>query len=134
MATLSFKDFKSDQEVRWCPGCGDHAVLAALQRALPVAAEAHGYGKERYVVVSGIGCSSRLPYYMETYVEGKGGEIRFIEPYDYAVVNRVFDANGIWDQSEEAPLRMAAKNPEMKLGDMSKLHLGVKLEGRKVIR
>ena len=67
MATLSFKDFKSDQEVRWCPGCGDHAVLAALQRALPVAAEAHSYGKERYVVVSGIGCSSRLPYYMETY-------------------------------------------------------------------
>lgn len=73
-------------------------------------------------------------YYMETYVEGEGGEIRFIEPYDYAVVNRIFDANGLWDQSEEAPLRMAAKNREMKLGDMSKLHLGVKLEGRKVIR
>ena len=73
-------------------------------------------------------------YYKETYTEEDGGEIRFIEPYDYAVVNRVFDANGIWDQSEEAPLRMAAKNPEMKLGDMSKLHLGVKLEGRKVIR
>ena len=71
---------------------------------------------------------------METYVEGEGGEIRFIEPYDYAVVNRIFDANGLWDQSEEAPLRMAAKNREMKLGDMSKLHLGVKLEGRKVIR
>ena len=67
MATLSFKDFKSDQEVRWCPGCGDHAVLAALQRALPKVSSALGYEKERYVVVSGIGCSSRLPYYMDTY-------------------------------------------------------------------
>ncbi len=67
MATLSFKDFKSDQEVRWCPGCGDHAVLAALQRSLPKVSSALNYEKERYVVVSGIGCSSRLPYYMDTY-------------------------------------------------------------------
>ena len=67
MATLTFKDFKSDQEVRWCPGCGDHAVLAALQRALPKVSQALGYEKERYVGVSGIGCSSRLPYYMDTY-------------------------------------------------------------------
>lgn len=67
MATLSFKDFKSNQEVRWCPGCGDHAVLASLQRALPQVSQACNYVKERYVVVSGIGCSSRLPYYMDTY-------------------------------------------------------------------
>ena len=67
MANLTFKDFKSDQEVRWCPGCGDHAVLAALQRALPKVSQALNYEKERYVVVSGIGCSSRLPYYMDTY-------------------------------------------------------------------
>lgn len=67
MENLTFKDFKSDQEVRWCPGCGDHAVLAALQRALPQVSQELGYEKERYVVVSGIGCSSRLPYYMNTY-------------------------------------------------------------------
>ena len=67
MANLTFKDFKSDQEVRWCPGCGDHAVLAALQRALPRVSQALNYDLERYVVVSGIGCSSRLPYYMNTY-------------------------------------------------------------------
>ncbi len=67
MAILSAKDFKSNQEVRWCPGCGDHAVLAALQRALPKVSQALNYEKERYVVVSGIGCSSRLPYYMDTY-------------------------------------------------------------------
>ena len=42
MANLTFKDFKSDQEVRWCPGCGDHAVLAALQRALPKVSQALG--------------------------------------------------------------------------------------------
>lgn len=61
------QDFKSNQEVRWCPGCGDHAVLASLQRALPEVSEALNYAKERYVFVSGIGCSSRLPYYMNTY-------------------------------------------------------------------
>lgn len=67
MEVLTFKDFKSDQEVRWCPGCGDHAVLAALQRALPAVSQALDCEKERFVVVSGIGCSSRLPYYMDTF-------------------------------------------------------------------
>ncbi len=67
MGQYTAKDFKSNQEVRWCPGCGDHAVLAALQRALPQVSEAMGYKKEQFVVVSGIGCSSRLPYYMDTY-------------------------------------------------------------------
>ena len=67
MMQYTAKDFKSNQEVRWCPGCGDHAVLAALQRALPVVSEDAGLPKEKFVVVSGIGCSSRLPYYMDTY-------------------------------------------------------------------
>jgi 2-oxoglutarate ferredoxin oxidoreductase subunit beta len=57
------KDFKSDQEVRWCPGCGDHAVLSSVQRAL---AEL-GVPKEKIAFISGIGCSSRFPYYMDTY-------------------------------------------------------------------
>lgn len=61
------QDFKSNQEVRWCPGCGDHAVLASLQRSLPEIAEALDMPKERFVVISGIGCSSRLPYYMNTF-------------------------------------------------------------------
>lgn len=61
--TLIPKDFKSDQEVRWCAGCGDHAVLSAVHRAM---AEL-GYPREKFVVVSGIGCSSRFPYYMNTY-------------------------------------------------------------------
>lgn len=61
------KDFKSDQKARWCPGCGDHAVLAALQRALPAICKELNCPKERCVMVSGIGCSSRLPYYMGTY-------------------------------------------------------------------
>jgi 2-oxoglutarate ferredoxin oxidoreductase subunit beta len=67
MAKYTFKDFKSDQEVRWCPGCGDYGVLAALQRTLPEVCEMHGIDKEQVVIVSGIGCSSRLPYYMDTY-------------------------------------------------------------------
>ena len=61
------QDFKSNQEVRWCPGCGDHAVLAAIHRALPTVCEQRGYSKERLVFISGIGCSSRLPYYMDTF-------------------------------------------------------------------
>ncbi len=60
---LSPKDFKSDQEVRWCAGCGDHAVLSAVHRSM---AEL-GLDKEKYVVISGIGCSSRFPYYMNTF-------------------------------------------------------------------
>lgn len=60
---LTPKDFKSDQEVRWCPGCGDHAILNAIQRAM---AEL-GYKREDYAFISGIGCSSRFPYYMNTY-------------------------------------------------------------------
>ncbi|MBB5788073.1 2-oxoglutarate ferredoxin oxidoreductase subunit beta [Jiangella mangrovi] len=57
------KDFTSDQEVRWCPGCGDYAVLAAVQGFLPDL----GLARENIVFVSGIGCSSRFPYYMNTY-------------------------------------------------------------------
>jgi 2-oxoglutarate ferredoxin oxidoreductase subunit beta len=60
---LKAKDFKSDQEVRWCPGCGDYAILAAIQQFMPEL----GVARENVVVVSGIGCSSRFPYYMDTY-------------------------------------------------------------------
>ncbi|MGE5125061.1 MAG: 2-oxoacid:ferredoxin oxidoreductase subunit beta [Betaproteobacteria bacterium] len=57
------KDFQSDQEVRWCPGCGDYAVLSAVQSVFPEL----GVPRERFVVVSGIGCSSRFPYYVNTF-------------------------------------------------------------------
>ncbi|MDI5937314.1 MULTISPECIES: 2-oxoacid:ferredoxin oxidoreductase subunit beta [Micromonospora] len=60
---LTAKDFKSDQEVRWCPGCGDYAILAAVQQFMPEL----NIPRERIVFVSGIGCSSRFPYYMNTY-------------------------------------------------------------------
>ena len=60
---LKKKDFQSDQEVRWCPGCGDYAILSAVQSVLPEL----GIPKEKFVVVSGIGCSSRFPYYMDTF-------------------------------------------------------------------
>ena len=60
---LSKKDFTSDQEVRWCPGCGDYAILAAVQGFLPEL----GIKRENMVFVSGIGCSSRFPYYLDTY-------------------------------------------------------------------
>jgi 2-oxoglutarate ferredoxin oxidoreductase subunit beta len=57
------KDFKSDQEVRWCPGCGDHSVLNGVQKALSEL----GIPREKFAFISGIGCSSRFPYYMNTY-------------------------------------------------------------------
>ena len=59
----SAKDYRSDQEVRWCPGCGDYAVLAAVQSFLPDL----GLRRENIVFISGIGCSSRFPYYLDTY-------------------------------------------------------------------
>lgn len=59
----TFRDFASDQEVRWCPGCDDYVILRAMQKALPEM----GVRKEDVVFISGIGCSSRFPYYMDTY-------------------------------------------------------------------
>ena len=61
--TLTKKDFVSDQDVRWCPGCGDYAILAQVQKVFPN----FGIPKENILIVSGIGCSSRFPYYMNTY-------------------------------------------------------------------
>jgi len=63
MAHLTNKDFTSDQEVKWCPGCGDYAILRSMQKALPQLER----NKEDFVFISGIGCSSRFPYYMNTY-------------------------------------------------------------------
>jgi 2-oxoglutarate/2-oxoacid ferredoxin oxidoreductase subunit beta len=60
---LTAKDFKTDQEVRWCPGCGDYAILAGMQSFMPEL----GIARENIVFVSGIGCAARFPYYMETY-------------------------------------------------------------------
>ena len=63
MPELSRKDFVTTNDVRWCPGCGDYAILNSLQRTFPEL----GVARENFVVVSGIGCSSRFPYYMNTY-------------------------------------------------------------------
>ena len=63
LVQLKAKDFKSDQEVRWCPGCGDYAILNVIQGFMPEL----GLSRERIVFVSGIGCAARFPYYMQTY-------------------------------------------------------------------
>src|SRR5438552_18756179 len=60
---LTRKDFVSDQDVRWCPGCGDYSILAQTQKVMPD----FGFPKENIVFSSGIGCSGRLPYYMNNY-------------------------------------------------------------------
>ena len=61
--TLTWKDFVPDVDVRWCPGCGDYAILNCIQKVFPTL----GIPRENFVIVSGIGCSSRFPYYMDTY-------------------------------------------------------------------
>ena len=61
--TLTRQDLVSDQDVRWCPGCGDYAILSQVQKLFPTL----GIPKEKFLIVSGIGCSSRFPYYMDTY-------------------------------------------------------------------
>jgi 2-oxoglutarate ferredoxin oxidoreductase subunit beta len=60
---LTAKDFATDQEVRWCPGCGDYSILAQVQKVMPTL----GIPRENFVIISGIGCSSRFPYYMNTF-------------------------------------------------------------------
>ena len=72
---LTFVDYKSDQSVRWCPGCGDLAILNSVQKVMADL----GYKKEEVAVISGIGCSSRFPYYMDTYgfhtIHGRGAAV-----------------------------------------------------------
>lgn len=72
---LTPKDFATDQEVRWCPGCGDYSILAQVQKVMPTL----GIPRENIVIISGIGCSSRFPYYMNTYgmhsIHGRGTAI-----------------------------------------------------------
>ena len=63
LPVLTAKDFASDQEIRWCPGCGDYAILAQMKKVMP----SLGIPREQIVFISGIGCSSRFPYYMNTY-------------------------------------------------------------------
>jgi 2-oxoglutarate ferredoxin oxidoreductase subunit beta len=63
LPVLNAKDFASDQELRWCPRCGDYSILAQMKKVLPTL----GIPKEKFVFVSGIGCSSRFPYYMDTF-------------------------------------------------------------------
>lgn len=63
LPVLTAKDFASDQELRWCPRCGDYSILAQMKKVLPTL----GIPKEKFVFISGIGCSSRFPYYMNTY-------------------------------------------------------------------
>ena len=60
---MTIKDFQSDQDIRWCPGCGDYSILAQIQRVFPE----FKHKKENYVAISGIGCSSRFPYYMDVF-------------------------------------------------------------------
>ena len=62
-STLTVKDFQTDQDVRWCPGCGDYSILAQVQRVFPEFKRP----KEQFVAISGIGCSSRFPYYLDVY-------------------------------------------------------------------
>ncbi len=65
--TYKKQDFTSDQTVRWCPGCGDYSILAQVQKTMPEICKELSIPKEKIVFISGIGCSSRFPYYMDTY-------------------------------------------------------------------
>ncbi len=63
LPVLKVEDFTSDQDIRWCPGCGDYSILAQMKKVLPEI----GVPPEKTVFISGIGCSSRFPYYVNTY-------------------------------------------------------------------
>src|SRR2546421_6475933 len=82
-AQLAPKDYSSDQEVRWCPGCGDYAILKAVQKACAELALV----RERTVFVSGIGCAARFPYYMSTY------ELHTVHARDPSIATRIKLAN-----------------------------------------
>ena len=98
------KDWASDQEVRWCPGCGDYAVLKAVQRTMPDL----GVAREKTVFISGIGCSSRFPYYMSTYgfhtIHGRAPEP---SANMHGVIGRSIDPNGV--EGDRVPSRLVGE-------------------------
>ena len=116
-------DFKSDQEVRWCPGCGDHAILNAVQRALPEIADATDTPHNLFTFVSGIGCSSRFIYYMKTFgfhsIHGRDslaiGGNHFIH-----AIRRNVDLNVILFNNEIYGLTKGQYSPTSKLGKITK--------------
>ena len=100
LPVLTTQDFTSDQDVRWCPGCGDYSILAQMKKVLPTL----GIPPEKTVFISGIGCSSRFPYYMNTYgihsIHGRAPAVatglevqpaRFVGVGDYRRRRRAFD-------------------------------------------
>ena len=103
-------DFKSDQAVRWCPGCGDHAILNTLHKAMATL----GIAPHRTAVISGIGCSSRLPYYMNTYGFAIGGN-HFIH-----AVRRNVDINIILFNNKIYGLTKGQYSPTSARGFVSK--------------
>ena len=131
-------DFKSDQEVRWCPGCGDHAILSAMQRALPEIADALDTPHNLFTFVSGIGCSSRFIYYMKTYgfhsVHGRANAVatgvKTANPRlsvwvttgdgDSHAIRRNVDLNVILFNNEIYGLTKGQYSPTSKLGKITK--------------
>ena len=98
---LTKKDLESDQDVRWCPGCGDYAILATVQRTLAQI----GIKRENTVFISGIGCSSRFPYYMNTY-----GSLRQAQQGLAAQGKKVSHAHLRWLSPLEPGLAKVIKN------------------------
>jgi len=91
------KDFTSDQEVRWCPGCGDYVILNTIRNFLPEL----GLKRENMVFVSGIGCSSRFPYYLETYgFHSIHGRARAALPWLLAALNGFLDGQTVLRKCE----------------------------------
>ena len=122
-------DFKSDQEVRWCPGCGDHAILSAVQRALPEIADALDTPHNLFTFVSGIGCSSRFIYYMKTYgfhsVHGRANAVatgvKTANPrLSVWVTTGDVDLNVILFNNEIYGLTKGQYSPTSKLGKITK--------------
>ena len=127
-------DFKSDQEVRWCPGCGDHAILSAVQRALPEIADATDTPHNLFTFVSGIGCSSRFIYYMKTYgfhsvanprlsvwvTTGDGDSLAIGGNHFIHAIRRNVDLNVILFNNEIYGLTKGQYSPTSKLGKITK--------------
>ena len=145
-------DFKSDQQVKWCPGCGDHAILNAVQRAMPEVADALGKPHNKFTFVSGIGCSSRFIYYMKTFgfhtihgranaiatgiktanpdlsvwvCTGDGDSLAIGGNHFIHAIRRNIDLNVILFNNEIYGLTKGQYSPTTKLGKITKTHHSV---------
>src|SRR3954453_6134348 len=115
LPVLSAKDFESDQPIRWCPRCGDYSILAQVKKVVPTL----GIPREKFVFVSGIGCSSRFPYYMNTYgfhsIPGRAPPMATARPTRFPYYMNTYGSHSIHGRAPAMATGIKVARPDLQV-------------------